>query len=145
MKLYQLNRYQGRTAEGILFRESVATNGVPGFSRYHEGTLGQGQIEAHILSLLANSSVQIFRQTCPTDLDFNTDSANDFDSHCITVRLENKTADGSLQSDAVKTRFILGCDGAHSWVRKHVGFKMEGNGEMESWGVIDCVPITNFR
>lgn len=129
----------------MLFRESVRANGVPGLSRYHEGTLGQGQIEAELLSVISNSSVQVLRQTSPVSFDLNIDSVKDFNAHCINVRLETKCNDDTIRQHSVKARFVLGCDGAHSWVRRQLGLPMEGDSIDESWGVIDCIPITNFR
>lgn len=29
-------------------------------------------------------------------------------------------------SETIKAKYVLGCDGAHSWVRKQLGFTMEG-------------------
>lgn len=37
-----------------------------------------------------------------------------------------------------------GCDGAHSTVRKSLGFKMVGDSTDSVWGVMDVYPITNF-
>lgn len=118
---------------------------MPGLSRYHEGTLGQGQIEAELLSVITNSSVQVLRQTSPISFELDINSVNDFNAHCVNVRLETRHNDNTIRQHSVKARFVLGCDGAHSWVRKQIGLQMEGNGIDESWGVIDCVPITNFR
>lgn len=48
------------------------------------------------------------------------------------------------QTEEVKAKFMVGCDGAHSWVRKQLGFKLEGDSTDYIWGVLDIVPITNF-
>lgn len=54
-----------------------------------------------------------------------------------------------IMSDHIKTRiharYMIGCDGAHSWVRRKLGLKLEGDKMNEEWGVIDAIPITNFR
>ena len=36
------------------------------------------------------------------------------------------------------------CDGANSWTRRQLGFKMQGEQTDFIWGVLDIVPITNF-
>ncbi|KAF4988771.1 hypothetical protein FGRMN_9565 [Fusarium graminum] len=46
--------------------------------------------------------------------------------------------------ETVKAKYMLGADGAHSWVRKELGFKLEGESTDYIWGVLDIVPITNF-
>ncbi|KAK9241474.1 FAD-binding monooxygenase, partial [Lipomyces tetrasporus] len=52
------------------------------------------------------------------------------------------TNDESLE--LVHAKYVIGCDGAHSWVRKQLGIEMEGESTDFVWGVLDCVPITNF-
>ncbi|KAM5354669.1 hypothetical protein ACJ41O_001316 [Fusarium nematophilum] len=46
--------------------------------------------------------------------------------------------------ETVKAKYMLGADGAHSWVRKELGFKLEGESTDYIWGVLDIVPITDF-
>ncbi|PGH05138.1 hypothetical protein AJ79_06886 [Helicocarpus griseus UAMH5409] len=41
-------------------------------------------------------------------------------------------------------KYVLGCDGAHSWVRKQLGIVHAGETTDDVWGVIDIVPITDF-
>lgn len=65
--------------------------------------------------------------------------------------------------EIVKAKYVIGCDGAHSWVRKQLGIEMEGEHTDYIWfvcppakyvpimsakagfrGVLDIVPITDF-
>lgn len=46
--------------------------------------------------------------------------------------------------EVVKAKYVLGADGAHSWVRKQLGFTLEGESTDYVWGVLDIVPITDF-
>lgn len=50
--------------------------------------------------------------------------------------------DGEVE--LVKAKFLVGCDGAHSWVRRQAGFKLEGSSTDYIWGVLDIIPITDF-
>jgi phenol 2-monooxygenase len=45
----------------------------------------------------------------------------------------------------VKAKYLIGCDGAHSWVRRELGLKLDGDSKNEHWGVLDSVPVTDFR
>ena len=47
-------------------------------------------------------------------------------------------------TEVVRTKYMIGCDGAHSWTRRQLGFHMEGEHSDYIWGVLDIVPITNF-
>ncbi|KAK1826995.1 putative monooxygenase [Podospora conica] len=60
--------------------------------------------------------------------------------------------DGGVRVDAVKGEekrvykadYVLGCDGAHSVVRKSLGYRMVGDSSDAVWGVMDIYPRTNF-
>jgi phenol 2-monooxygenase (NADPH) len=51
------------------------------------------------------------------------------------------------KEEVVKAKYVVGCDGAHSWTRKTLGEDFQMRGEMTDfiWGVLDIVPITDFR
>ncbi|KAK0366820.1 hypothetical protein LTR02_005752 [Friedmanniomyces endolithicus] len=46
--------------------------------------------------------------------------------------------------EIVKAKYLIGADGAHSWTRNQLGFKLEGESTDYIWGVLDIVPITDF-
>jgi phenol 2-monooxygenase len=48
------------------------------------------------------------------------------------------------QTESIKAKFVVGCDGAHSWVRRQLGCKLEGDSTDYIWGVLDIIPITDF-
>ncbi|KAH6839577.1 FAD binding domain-containing protein [Chaetomium sp. MPI-CAGE-AT-0009] len=43
-----------------------------------------------------------------------------------------------------QAKYVLGCDGAHSVIRKSLGFKMVGDSTDAVWGVMDIYPRTDF-
>lgn len=52
--------------------------------------------------------------------------------------------DDAGTEEIVHAKYLLGADGAHSWVRGQLGFKLEGDSTDYIWGVLDIVPITDF-
>ena len=48
------------------------------------------------------------------------------------------------RTEVVRAKYMLGADGAHSWVRNQLGFKLQGESTDYIWGVLDIVPITDF-
>lgn len=46
--------------------------------------------------------------------------------------------------EVIHAKYVIGCDGAHSWTRKQIGGKMEGEQTDFIWGVLDVIPITDF-
>ncbi len=45
------------------------------------------------------------------------------------------------REEIVKAKYMLGADGAHSWVRNQLGFKLEGDSTDYIWGVLDIIPV----
>merc|ERR1712093_764801 len=52
------------------------------------------------------------------------------------------TRDG--KDEIMEAKYVLGCDGAHSEVRRSLGFKMVGDSTDTIWGVMDIYPRTNY-
>ncbi|KAJ4138497.1 hypothetical protein NW768_002332 [Fusarium equiseti] len=75
-----------------------------------------------------------------------------YDSHVEGVRVlgdEDEypvevVASHNGKSHCYRAKYAIGCDGAHSTVRKSLGFKMVGDSTDSVWGVMDVYPITNF-
>lgn len=52
--------------------------------------------------------------------------------------------DKANQTEVIKAKFMVGCDGAHSWVRNQLGFSLRGEQTDYIWGVLDIIPMTDF-
>ncbi|KAF4552955.1 FAD-dependent monooxygenase-like protein 6 [Elsinoe fawcettii] len=61
-----------------------------------------------------------------------------------TDELQKKASGMEGREETVRAKYVIGCDGAHSWVRRQLGFKLEGEPTDYIWGVLDIVPITDF-
>lgn len=47
-------------------------------------------------------------------------------------------------TEEVHAKYMVGCDGARSWVRNEIGFSLHGDSTDYVWGVLDVIPITDF-
>ncbi|RYP89855.1 hypothetical protein DL770_004007 [Monosporascus sp. CRB-9-2] len=56
----------------------------------------------------------------------------------------SRSAARDAKEELVRCRYVVGCDGAHSWTRKTLGIQMDGEMTDFIWGVLDIVPITDF-
>ena len=63
------------------------------------------------------------------------------DGQWVRVKAEKLEA-GTTQD--WRARYVLACDGAHSNVRRSLGYKMLGDSSDAVWGVMDVYPRTNF-
>lgn len=62
----------------------------------------------------------------------------------VTVSLRGTCGQQEGKDYTVKTKYLIGCDGAHSKVRSAIGRKMSGDESMHAWGVMDIMANTDF-
>ncbi|KAF2825749.1 hypothetical protein CC86DRAFT_467389 [Ophiobolus disseminans] len=74
-----------------------------------------------------------------TDVQVNSDLAGDSSAYPCRV---TATKDG--QQDVWESKYVLACDGAHSTIRRSLGFQMLGDTTDTVWGVMDIYPLTTF-
>jgi 2-polyprenyl-6-methoxyphenol hydroxylase-like FAD-dependent oxidoreductase len=65
-------------------------------------------------------------------------------THPVTVRLERIDPEHEGQVEIVKARYVAGCDGAHSVVRRCLGRALHGDSANQAWGVMDVLAVTDF-
>ncbi|KAG8221073.1 putative phenol hydroxylase [Butyriboletus roseoflavus] len=120
---------------------------VPSARYPFEIGLHQGVIETIFSDSMKSLGVEVERSTFPTDIELSTDEAElaDPTSHPVKVTLEHlEEPDGESHEEIVRAKFVLGADGAHSWVRKACDISMDGEQTDHIWGVLDMVPDTDF-
>lgn len=47
-------------------------------------------------------------------------------------------------SQTIRTKFLVGCDGARSAVRQALGYTLDGQSARQLWGVMDVLAVTDF-
>ena len=75
---------------------------------------------------------------------FRSNLAADDTAELQRAARERPLGDKADTSEMVRAKFVVGCDGAHSWVRKQLGYGLEGESTDYIWGVLDIVPLTDF-
>ncbi|KAI0431500.1 FAD binding domain-containing protein [Xylaria sp. FL1042] len=112
-----------------------------GLSHLPHVILNQARINAFLTDQMmrASGAANIEYGCDVQDVVIDGNLVDDPDAHCITVTAVN---DGLEQ--VYKAKYVLGSDGAHSQVRKSMGFKMVGDSTDEVWGVMDVYPRTSF-
>ncbi|KAF7597540.1 hypothetical protein BBP40_000018 [Aspergillus hancockii] len=78
--------------------------------------------------------------TCGGAQSLSRDDVASDDVNDLTPNRKNEP--GTVET--VKAKYLISCDGAHSWTRKHLGIPFTGSTTEHIWGVIDVIPITNF-
>ncbi|KAI1174156.1 FAD binding domain-containing protein [Nemania sp. FL0916] len=112
-----------------------------GLSHLPHVILNQARINAFLTDAMvrASGSSHIDYGCDVRDVVVDSSRADDPEAHCVMV-----TAVKDGVERVYKAKYALGSDGAHSQVRKTLGFEMVGDSSDEVWGVMDVYPRTDF-
>ena len=72
---------------------------------------------------------------------FRSNLTNEDDDEDLIRRSREKAG----ATEIVHAKYVIGCDGARSWTRRSLGFELQGEATDFIWGVMDIIPITDFR
>ncbi|KAL4251566.1 PheA/TfdB FAD monooxygenase family protein [Abortiporus biennis] len=106
-------------------------------------TLHQGAIETIFLDSMREQGLEVDRPTIPTLLELSTDESELKDANAYPVKVVLKHLEKDT-TETLRAKFVVGSDGAHSWVRKTLKITMDGEHTEYIWGVVDMIPKTNF-
>ncbi|OJI99218.1 hypothetical protein ASPVEDRAFT_125606 [Aspergillus versicolor CBS 583.65] len=121
----------------VIERRSVVPEVIPPARFPYEATIHQGRVERIMeTDLLRYSQRGVVRSTRLVSLEIDERSDPEFPV-LATVETDGVTR-------GIRTKHLVGADGAHSIVRQSVGLKLEGKSLDHIWGVMDLVVDTNF-
>ncbi|KAF8586467.1 hypothetical protein K439DRAFT_1340899 [Ramaria rubella] len=109
-----------------------------------ELTLHQGAIEDIFLDSMYASGVEVERPIVPISLEISDDPEELADPTAHPVKVVLQSMESSGLTEVVRAKYVVGADGAHSWVRKVLDIAMEGEQTDFIWGVVDTIPETDF-
>jgi phenol 2-monooxygenase len=71
-------------------------------------------------------------------------SDSDSAAQRVTVTLQRLDEPHQGQTETIRARYVVGCDGARSTVRTSIGRELHGESANHAWGVMDVLAITDF-
>jgi len=66
------------------------------------------------------------------------------EDHPVNVTLKDASGVNWWATRTVRANYVVGCDGAHSAVRKSIGGVLHGDAANQAWGVMDILANTDF-
>ncbi|KAF9062387.1 FAD binding domain-containing protein [Rhodocollybia butyracea] len=102
----------------------------------------QGAHEAVFTSEMPKYGGSVERPFVPTFLAIDTEQVDNPDAYPVTVEIQS-TQDPTVK-ETIRAKYVVGADGAHSYVRKSASIETLGDHSDRYWGVIDFVPDTDF-
>ncbi len=115
---------------------SEFTHGIVNQARLHE-LLTDG-MERSVTHLRPHYSRELAEMTIDDNL------TQDLEAYPITATFKRTDEAGAGKTEIVKARYVVGCDGARSKVRKSMGIPLQGDSANKAWGVMDILLNTDF-
>ena len=115
-----------------------------GLSEFPHVILNQARIHDGFLDVMRKSPAKLEPHYSRRLLDLEVDPAAGPADHAVTVRLERIDAANEGKVETVRARYVVGCDGARSTVRKSIGRELHGDSANHAWGVMDVLAVTDF-
>ncbi|MGL9617950.1 FAD-binding monooxygenase [Bradyrhizobium sp. U531] len=115
-----------------------------GLSEFPHVILNQARIHDGFLDVMRKSPARLEPHYSRHLLDLEVNPAAGPADHAVTVRLERVDAGNEGKVETVKARYVVGCDGARSTVRKSIGRELHGDSANHAWGVMDVLAVTDF-
>jgi 3-hydroxybenzoate 4-monooxygenase len=113
-----------------------------GLSEFPHVVLNQARVHDFYLDFMRHSPSRLEPHYARKLLDVTVDpKAADYP---VTVRMERTDAAHAGQIETVRARYVVGCDGARSAVRKSMGRELVGDAANQAWGVMDVLAVTDF-
>lgn len=115
---------------------------VDGLSEMPHVLLNQGRVHDMFLDVMRNAP-------CRLEPDYGIKVATlavdpEAADYPVTVTLERTDAERAGQTETVRARYVVGCDGARSTVRQAIGGALHGDAAHQAWGVMDVLAVTDF-
>ncbi|UTD26267.1 FAD-binding monooxygenase [Bradyrhizobium sp. WD16] len=118
-----------------------------GLSEFPHVILNQARVHDFFLDHMRRSAAKLEPYYARRALEVRADATAagaDGSSRPVTVRLERLDPSHEGQIETVRARFVIGCDGARSTVRKSIGRVLHGDSANHAWGVMDVLAVTDF-
>ena len=106
--------------------------------------LNQARVHDFLLDVMQRSAAKCAPYYARKLTGLQVDPSAGADGRAVTVTLERCDAAHEGQAETVKARYVVGCDGARSTVRRSIGRELRGDSANHAWGVMDVLAVTDF-
>lgn len=115
-----------------------------GLSEFPHVILNQARIHDSFLDVMRKSPAKLEPYYSRRLTDLEVDRSAGANDRAVTVRLERVDAAHEGRIETIRARYVVGCDGARSTVRKSIGRELHGDSANHAWGVMDVLAVTDF-
>lgn len=139
----------GEDDETAIVRGGRIQDTEDGLSEFPHVILNQARVHDFFLDTMRNAPARLVPDYALGFLGFGNQAQDGEGSdapseHPVTVRLERLDGPRKGEVETVRARYVVGCDGARSSVRKAIGRALRGESANQAWGVMDVLAVTDF-
>ena len=131
----------GETGDRRIVRHGRIPDTEEGLSEFPHVILNQARVHDFYLEKMRNAPSRL-------EPDYNLRIADlaipEDPAEPVTVRLRPVDAEDGSRDEVVRARYVVGCDGARSPVRRAMGRELRGEAANQAWGVMDVLAYTDF-
>ena len=134
-------------APEALVRRYKKPDGRTIYSQFPHVVLNQARVHDFLLESMARSPSELTPHYGIKLVDLQIQTGNSQASHPVLATVSSQIPGANKGSDTVSSiqaKYVVGCDGARSTVRQHLGIALEGEAANSSWGVMDVLALTDF-
>lgn len=113
-----------------------------GLSEFPHVILNQARVHDFYLDVMRNSPSRL--EPCYSHVFVNLEIGAAAGAYPVTVRLKKAADPREDAIETVRARYVVGCDGARSSVRRAIGRDLAGDTANQAWGVMDVLAVTDF-
>ncbi|MEL6682050.1 MAG: FAD-dependent monooxygenase, partial [Pseudomonadota bacterium] len=127
-------------------RKEKIADARAGLSEFTHGIVNQARLHELLATSMEHSVANLRPHYSREFIDLEIDESltQDLDAHPITATFKRNDVDGAGKVETIKARYMVGCDGGRSPVRKSLGINLEGDSANKAWGVMDILLNTDF-
>lgn len=117
-----------------------------GLSEFPHVILNQARVHDFYLDAMRNAPARLEPDYALrlVDLRIEPGDSTNASPYPVTARLERLDPSGEGQAETIRARYVVGCDGARSAVRRLIGQELRGEAANQAWGVMDVLAVTDF-
>lgn len=136
------------TDPGTIVRSGRIQDTEDGLSEFPHVILNQARVHDFLLDVMSSSPTRLApgyaRRLVGLTVEPGTSGAENASDHPVVATIHRADPGNQGQTEIVRARYLVGCDGAHSTVRKAIGRVMRGDSANQAWGVMDVLAVTDF-
>ncbi|MEJ2432803.1 MAG: FAD-dependent monooxygenase, partial [Pseudolabrys sp.] len=118
-----------------------------GLSEFPHVVMNQARVHDFYLDRMRKSAAKLkpyySRRLADLEIDKAPSNGN-ADPYRVTARFEPFDPAHQGETETVRARYVVGCDGARSTVRKSIGRALHGDSANHAWGVMDVLAVTDY-